>query len=232
VDDLLRASARRARDAVRAGTLRGAAFVEALRAVRFDQRDRWLDELFGLPEVPADLPGLPPGTVPYWPCDADAVVHAVREAPLGAGDVFVDLGAGLGRPLLLAHLASGARAIGVELQPHLIEHARGAAARLQLDAVQLLPGDAAAGGDLPDGTVYFVYSSFNGAALARVLAGLARVAARHPIVLCAVDFEVREPWLRPRRSPRPELMIYDSVEIGAAGSSPGQTKGARPCPTT
>ena len=209
MDERLRSSARRAREAVAAGRLRGGAFLEALLAVRFDERDLWLDELLGLPELPADLPGLPPGTVPYLPCDVDAIVRTVREAPVTAADLFVDLGAGLGRPTLLAHLLSGVRAFGLELQPHLVDHARSAAIRLGLDGVRFDVADATAA-DIPDGNVYFIYASFNGAAHARVLGALERIAARHPIVLCAVGFEVREPWLRERRSTSPELVFYDS----------------------
>lgn len=211
MDERLRSSARRARDAVAAGRLRDRAFLEALVAVRFDERDLWLDELLGLPELPADLPGLPRGTVPYLPCDVDAIVRTVREAPVTTDDVFVDLGAGLGRPALLVHLLSGVRAVGVELQPHLVGHARTAATRLGLDDVRFTVADAAAG-DIPEGSVYFIYASFNGVALARVLGALERIAARRPLVLCAVGFEVREPWLRERRSASPELVFYDSYQ--------------------
>jgi SAM-dependent methyltransferase len=209
VDERLRSRARRAREAVAAGRLRGGAFLEALLAVRFDERDLWLDETLGLPELPADLPNLPLGTVPYLPCDVDAIVHAVREAPVTRADLFVDLGAGVGRPTLLAHLVSGVRAVGVELQPHLVAHARSAATRLGLDEVRFDVADAAAG-DIPEGSVYFIYASFNGAALARVLGALEQIAARRPIVLCAVGFEVRERWLKERRSASPELVFYDS----------------------
>lgn len=209
MDERLRSSARRARAAVAVGQLRGDAFLAALLAVRADERDLWLDELLGLPELPADLPGLPAGTVPYVPCELATILRSVREAPVTRADRFVDLGAGLGRPTLLAHLVSGAPAVGVELQPHLVEHARAAAARLGLDDVRFTVADAAAG-EIPEGSVYFVYASFNGAALARVLAAIERIAARRPIVLCAVGFEVRQAWLRARRSASPELVLYDS----------------------
>jgi SAM-dependent methyltransferase len=210
VDESLRTSALHARDAVAAGRLRGQTLLDALLAVRFDERDLWLDQLLALPGLPADLPDLSPGTVPYLPCDVDAIVRAVREAPVTTADVFVDLGAGLGRPALLAHLLSGARAVGVELQPHLVDHARTATARLGLDTVQFFVADAASG-DIPDGTVYFIYASFNGAALARVLDRLQRIAAQSRIVLCAVGFDVRESWLIERRSTSPELVFYDSA---------------------
>jgi SAM-dependent methyltransferase len=207
MDAQLRRHARDARDQVRAGHLRGPALRELLHTVPFDQRDLWLDELLSLPELPVDLPGLPSGTVPYLPCELDVILRAVDEAPLAGSDVFVDLGAGLGRPALLAHLLSGARAIGVELQSHLCAEARHAASQLGLD-VTFLVADAAE--VAPEGDVFFIYSSFNGAALTRVLARLQAIAARRRIVLCAVDFEVNVPWLAPRRSRRPELVFYDS----------------------
>jgi hypothetical protein len=209
----LRSHAREAREAVRAGRLRGPALLEALLALPFGDRDVWVDELLGLPELPDDRPALPPGAVPYLPCGVDAIVRAIQEAPVRADDVFVDLGAGLGRPAVLAHLLSGARAVGVELQPHLVAEARGTASRLGLDGVTFLAGDAASGeiAEAEEGTVFFIYSSFNGATLTRVLRRLEGIATRRPIVLCAVDFEVHDqPWLRARASQGAELVFYDS----------------------
>jgi protein-L-isoaspartate O-methyltransferase len=112
----------------------------------------------------------------------------------------VDLGSGLGRPALLAHLVTGARAIGVEVQPHLVAQARACAERLGASGVQFIAGDATAV-DVPQGTVFFIYASFNGPSLERVLRRLRRG------VLCAVDFEV--PALRARASSTPELVFYD-----------------------
>jgi SAM-dependent methyltransferase len=185
--------------------LRGQALLDALLALPFAERDLWVDELLSVPGIPADLPNLPSGTVPYLPCEVDAIVRAVREAPVKASDVFVDLGAGVGRPALLAHLLTGARAVGVELQPHLVDHARRSASGLDVSFVQ---GDASI--QIPDGTIYFIYASFNGAALTRVLERMRQIAARHPIVVCAVDFEVDEEWLVPRPTQARDLVLYDS----------------------
>ena len=41
-----------------------------------------------------------------------------------ASDVFVDVGSGLGRAAALVHLMTGARAIGLEVQPALVAAAR------------------------------------------------------------------------------------------------------------
>jgi SAM-dependent methyltransferase len=189
--------------------LRGAALMRALLEVPVREQDAWVDRLLGVSaELPDDV-GLPSGSVPYLPCAASVILTAVREAPVTCRDVFVDLGAGLGRPAVLAHLLSGARAIGVELQPHLVARARAVAAQLGSSGVSFLEGDAASV-ELSEGTVFFIYSSFNGPALGRVLARLEAVAAHRQVVLCAVDFEAQEPWLIERRSSHPSLVFYDS----------------------
>ena len=185
--------------------LRGQALMDALMALPFDARDLWIDARLSVPGIPADLPNLPSGTVPYLPCEVDAIVRAIREAPVSAEDVFVDLGAGVGRPVLLAHLLTGASAIGVELQPHLIDHARRSAAGLDVSFIE-----ADASMEIPDGTIYFIYATFNGAALRRVFDHLRQIAARHPIIVCAVDFEVDEDWLVARPSQARDLILYDS----------------------
>jgi SAM-dependent methyltransferase len=190
--------------------LRSGELLRALLEVPPAERDAWVDRLLGLPhELPDDVE-LPLGSVPYLPCPVDAILAAVREAPVGASDVFVDLGSGLGRPALLAHLLTAAPARGVELQPLLVEASRRLAARLELSGVRFVAADAASA-DFADGTVFFIYSSFNGSTLARVLARLRQVAAHHRIVLCAVDFEPREPWLTERRSSHPALVFYESA---------------------
>ncbi|HLL23122.1 MAG TPA: hypothetical protein VK427_13370 [Kofleriaceae bacterium] len=185
---------------------RGRALLEALAAVPVHGRDAWVDALLGLPALPADA-ALPVGSVPYVPCEVDVIIAAL--GVVRDGDVFVDLGAGLGRPALLAHLVCGVPALGIELQPHLVREARAAAARLDVSgAVTFAVADAAIA-DLTRGTVFFIYASFNGPQLARVIARLAGVARDHAIVVCAVGFEVDVPWLRVQ-SATAQLVVYAS----------------------
>jgi len=212
MDERLLESVAVTRAAVRSGQLRGQALRQHLLAVPGAERDLWLDGVLSLPELPEDQPSLPPGTVPYLPCPVDVVLAALAEAPVGAGDVFVDLGAGLGRVVLLAQLLCGARAIGIELQPHLCAQAQQAASALGLVDAAFVCGDAAER-SLDEGTVFFVYASFGLAALRRVLAQLYTVASQRRITLCAVDFAVPSgeySWLHLRASSRCELVFYDS----------------------
>ena len=209
MEDSLRTHARRAHGAIRAGHLRGPALLDELLAVPFRDRDVWVDEALGLKGSPDDMVGLPAGAVPYVPCGVDAIVRTVLDAPVEKDAVFVDLGAGLGRVAILVHLLTGARAIGVELQPALVDRARATAAELALRDVAFQLGDAGAT-EVADGTVFFIYASFSQPVLRRVLAWLAPIASRRSIVLCAVGFDVvGAPWLTPRASSTPELVLYD-----------------------
>jgi SAM-dependent methyltransferase len=200
---------------------RGAALVAALDAVAPAERDPWIDARLGFAPPPPDGPELPRGGVPYLPCGVAELVAFAREAPVGEDDVFVDVGAGLGRAAVIAHLLSGARAVGVEIQAPLVAAARARAAALGVsDAVTFVHADAA---DIDvDGSRYFLYAPCNGALLARVLDRLAAAARRRAIVVGAVDVVLDAPWLVARAaSPSAALAIYDATResIGTPASA-------------
>jgi SAM-dependent methyltransferase len=189
--------------------LRGAALRERLLAVPARDRDAWVDQHLGFEDVPADAPDLPRGAVPYLPCGVEEILALVEEAPLGPDDHFVDLGSGLGRVVVLAHLLSGARAEGVEIQEHLVRGARAHAAALGLGSVSFVHADAAAS-EL-DGSVFFLYAPCGGAMLAALLERLAAVARRRRIVVGTVGMALgRVAWLSPRPSSCVSLTLYDS----------------------
>lgn len=200
--------------------LRNQALLDALLRVPFTERDAWIDDALGIDsDAPHDdIADLPRGAVPYLPCGVDAIVRAVVDTPVGADDVFVDLGAGLGRVALLVHLLSGARARGVELQAPLVERARELIRNVGVaEHVDIERGDAAHSRLLDEGTVFFIYASFSPAVLRDVLRSLENAAStrRRTIRLCAVGFDVPGAvhWLtaRPVAPACPELTIYDAV---------------------
>lgn len=193
--------------------MRGAALLEHLRSIPFDERDVAVDALLGICEVPPDTAELPRGAVPYLPCGVDEIIAMVLEAPVSQTDTFVDLGSGIGRVAILVHLLTGARTRGIEIQAPLVATARGLGAGLALseDAVSFLHGDAASK-DL-EGTIFFLYAPFSGEILQRVLARLAAVARRHRIVVGTVGFEIQDaPWLRARATSYVALSLYDSTD--------------------
>ncbi len=213
VEESLRLQARAARAAIESGALRGAPLLALLLSIPFLERDVWTDELLGIEAPPPDVPDLPRGSVPYLPCGVDEIVAMVREVPMRREDDIVDLGSGLGRVLILAHLLSGARARGIEIQEPLVRSAKARCAALALDAVSFVQANAALA-EL-EGSVFFLYAPFNGQMLAQVLARLEAVARRRSIVLCTVGLEFRDvPWLTPRRTSSVSLTLYDSCVRG------------------
>ncbi len=209
MDRTLRPRAIAAREELGAGRLRGSALADLLHAVPYIERDAFVDEMLGLEPPPPDI-DLPRGAVPYLPCPVAEILDLVHGVPLRAGDVLVDLGAGIGRVLVLAHVLSGAAAHGIELQPHLVERARELVARLGLERVTC---DAADFTRVPlEGTVFFLYAPCNGAMLAALVDQLAAVARRHPIVVaCTAGVDLGDvDWLVARPLADRSLTIYDS----------------------
>lgn len=196
-----------ARAAIVSGALRGSALVDLIEAVPVLDRNDWIDAVLGVDSPPPDR-GLPAGGVPYLPCGVDDIIAAVRDAPVGAADVLVDLGSGLGRVAILAHLIAGARTYGIEIQEHLVDAARASSSALQLPGVSFVHADASEV-DL-EGTVFFLYAPFNGNMLKRVLARLQATARQHPIVVCTVGMALDEPpWMLPRDTSSVALTIHD-----------------------
>ncbi len=184
-------------------------FAEELATLPFSERDAWVDERLGIEAPPPDI-ALPSGAVPYLPCGVEEISAAFDALRLGPQDLFVDIGSGLGRVVFLAHLLTGARAHGVELQAHLVEASRRKARALGLDrAVTFTHANAA---DLElDGTCFFLYAPCNGELLSRVVKRLDALAQRRPVKVCTVDLELTGMRaLRPRTAMSPLVNLYAS----------------------
>lgn len=195
------------RERVIAGELRGGALLEALIAVPPAERDAWVDKLLGIAPPPPDA-ALPVGAVPYLPCGVDEILAMLRDVPIGGEDLFVDLGAGLGRVAMLVHLLTGARTRGIEIQPHLVEEARARSRALEIDVAFELGNVVDC--DL-DASLFFLYAPFNGALLARVLDKLRQLSQRRSFVVCTVDLELDVDWLVPRPSSHRAVALYDTA---------------------
>lgn len=106
----------------------------------------------------------------YVPVRYKRLLAALRHVGLGAGDVFLDLGCGLGRSVFAASWLGAKRAIGVEIDPGLVEQAR-----------RNLAGSKLAGRDIeficqpaqefvPSGvTVLFMFHPFGGGTMEQVI---------------------------------------------------------------
>src|SRR5262245_48971326 len=92
------------------------AFRTALIAVPGAERQAWVVRVLGLADIPQDGPDLPRGCVPYLPCSLETLLRMIEVAEIHSGDVFVDIGSGIGRVTALVHLLTGAGALGIEVQ--------------------------------------------------------------------------------------------------------------------
>lgn len=189
----------------------------ALAEVPRHERDAWFDLVLGTEEIPEDGAELPAGCVPYLPCPVDALLRAVEVAKVSERDVFVDVGSGLGRVAVIAHLLTGAAAIGLEIQSHFVRAAREMMERLNVSRLSVIHGDAARlTTHVAIGTVFFLYCPFGGERLERVLDELELIARTRPIRVCAVDLPLPpRPWLELVARPSAELSVYRSTYFEA-----------------
>ena len=195
-----------------------ALFRDALTSVPPVDWDSWVDMVLGLDGLPEDGPELPRGCAPYLPCPVDALVRAVEIANVQPSDVFVDVGAGLGRAALLAHLLTGAAAIGIEIQPALVRASRELARRLGVARFSAVDGDAVdLTGYIMVGSVFFFYCPFSGARMEKILTDLEAVARTRSIHVCCVDLPFSpRPWLALVSPSSNGLAVYRSTTRAGA----------------
>jgi hypothetical protein len=120
--------------------------------------------------------------VGYQPTPARLVLELARRATLGPHGTLVDVGSGLGVVPILVSLVTGARCMGLELQPAYCNHATTTALELNISGVEFVCGDAREA-DFSLGTVFYMYTPFKGAVLDHVLQRLHAQALQRRISL-------------------------------------------------
>jgi hypothetical protein len=165
----------------------------------YDCLDVFVDGVFGIDQAPEEIRPLESGMIGYQATPARAILALIEHAHLGADEVFYDLGAGLGRVILLVGLLTEAQARGVEFEPAYCAYAQQRASSLGLSRVSLVNVDARQA-DYADGTVFFLYTPFTGRMLQQVLDRLhAEARARSITVITygpCTEHVAPQPWLR------------------------------------
>jgi Histone methylation protein DOT1 len=165
----------------------------------FDCRDELLSGVLQLREPSEPNLQLSPEIVFYQPTSVRHILHLIAATKLSEDDVFVDLGSGLGHVPLLVSMMTGARSLGIEVQAAYVASARECAQSLHLSRVRFIPQDAREA-DLSSGTVFYLYSPFNGSILTDVLNALRMESTRRPIKICSLGPCTRtvanETWLK------------------------------------
>jgi precorrin-6B methylase 2 len=140
----------------------------------------------------------------YLPTDYLAIAYLFAPIAFGPQDVFVDIGCGLGRAVLMAARRPIRRAIGIEFDPPLAlvaeqnaRHLRGARAPIEIR------NQDATDADYTEGTIFWMYHPFGKATMQIVLERLHQSLGSSPrrILIAYVNPELAsqldaQGWLR------------------------------------
>jgi hypothetical protein len=151
--------------------------------VGYDELDMLLNGLLDVGLVPAEPKALAAEMVFYQPTPARIALKLIDELQPVPEDVFYDLGSGLGHVPILVNLLAGSRTKGVELEAAYIRHADETLKKLGLSDVTFIHADAREV-DYSDGTIFYLYTPFQGEILRQALALLEAQAGRRPIHVC------------------------------------------------
>ncbi|NJM07715.1 class I SAM-dependent methyltransferase [Candidatus Gracilibacteria bacterium] len=215
---------------IRRGACRGKAFRQCIEryvgsssgatAVGYDTLDIFCSKLFHSAATPAITTAREPEMIAYQPTPARIVLELLAQVPLTSADVFVDIGAGLGRVPLMVGLLSDARAVGIEIEAAYCHYAQACASDLRLSDVSFFHTDARAA-DYSAGTVFFLYTPFLGSILNAVLKKLHIEAARRSITIVSYgpcsDQVAQQRWLQASAQQAPHTDRL-AVFVSATGS--------------
>lgn len=148
--------------------------------IGYDHLDTFLNGLLSDQPVPEASLTRMPGMLFYQKTPARIIFELAERAALQLDDIFFDLGSGLGQVVILVHLLTDAAARGVEYEPAYWRYAQGCITGLKLSNVECFNKDARSG-DYSRGTVFFMYTPFEGSMLEEMLAILRKEAAKRVI---------------------------------------------------
>ncbi|MDP6446495.1 MAG: class I SAM-dependent methyltransferase [Pirellulaceae bacterium] len=166
---------------------RQAGLVGLARRALDEIRWRWFESRLGV-KTKASIEGAALGhsdqEYGYQPIDHRSFEIAMRSLDISDDDVFIDIGCGMGRAVLLAARHPFRRVLGVEYAENLYDIARnnvaGAAASLPCSDVAVIHADATQF-ELPaDVTVVFMFNPFGGDVLDRVMSNIERSFLQRP----------------------------------------------------
>ena len=149
----------------------------------YDYLDELISGVLQFEDPSAEVVQLESEMVSYQPTPARHIFELIGRTALTERDFLIDLGSGLGHVTLMASICTSASCTGIELEPSYVDCARKSARSLNLNNVRFIQCDARTA-DLSDGTVFYLYTPFNGAILRDVLNSLRREAVKREIRIC------------------------------------------------
>jgi hypothetical protein len=164
----------------------------------YDNLDVFFNGLLTDQNLPTETKVREPEMVFNQKTPARIILELIKRADFKSTDVFFDIGSGLGQISILVNLLTGVTAKGIEFEPAFCSYANDCAAGLNLTKVKFIYADARYA-DYSTGTVFFMYTPFEGKMLQDVLQKLSREAEKRMIKLftygpCTVEVGKRG-WL-------------------------------------
>jgi hypothetical protein len=166
--------------------------------IGYDNQDAFINGLLTNQPLPEATIEQQPEMVFYQQTPARVIFEMADRARLTPNDVFFDLGSGLGQVAILINLLTGAKARGVEYEPAYCDYATSCASNLNLADVKFI-NTTAQNGNYAEGTVFFMYTPFEGVMLQEMLDILKKEAQQKTIRIftygpCSPNV-ARQSWL-------------------------------------
>lgn len=185
-----------------------------LPGMSFDWRDELVSGILQFSE-PGELDSYRlPEMVPFQPTPVRHILDLIDANLLSEDDVFVDIGSGLGHVPLLVSTLAGVRSVGIEVQAPYVASAQECAQSLRLSRVRFVTADARAA-DLSSGTVFYLYTPFEGSILTDMLSRLRSESMSRLIKICSLgpctSAVANERWLKTSSQPsRGRIAVFSS----------------------
>lgn len=148
--------------------------------IGYDNMDTFINALLTNRLPPEATIAREPEMVFYQQTPARIILELAERARLTPGDIFFDLGSGLGQVPILVNLLTGAKTRGVEYDPAYCDYATACASKLNLANVAFI-NKQAQNCDYAEGSVFFMYTPFEGTMLQQMLEVLKKESLKRTI---------------------------------------------------
>jgi len=150
--------------------------------IGYDNLDVFINRLLSDKGMPEPILKRKPEMVFYQKTPARIIFALAELAELRQHDVFFDIGSGLGQAAILVNLLSGVAVKGIEYEPAYCSYSIECATPLNLTNVEFINADAPYE-DYSGGTVFFMYTPFEGSMLLDMLEILRKESQKRTIRL-------------------------------------------------
>ncbi len=165
----------------------------------YDNFDIFINGLLSFQKMPAQTRDLEHDMVYFQKTPARIILELVERSHFRKGDVFFDVGAGLGQVVILVNLLAGIPCTGIEFEPAFCTYAADCAKDLHLTHVRFMNMDARKA-DYSEGTVFFMFTPFRGEILLDVLELLKKESVDRKIKIITygpcTEEVARQSWLK------------------------------------